>query len=125
MAALGLGADAEAAAEAPAAAAAAAARRAAAPVRHAELAETAAHINETHRQAKRAQKECSDLYLLLLLHKCEPAPCFKPSARKSNSCLYCFYRTLWHRTHPQTPYPRSRELNFDPVSAGCGKPGDE
>ena len=41
-----------------------------APVRHAELAELADHMNETHRQAKRAQKDCSDLYLLLLLHKC-------------------------------------------------------
>lgn len=43
-----------------------------APVRHAELAEMADHMNETHRQSKRAQKDCSDLYLLLLLHKCVP-----------------------------------------------------
>ena len=39
-------------------------------MRHAELAEVAEHVNATHRQAKRAQKNCSDLYLLLLLHKC-------------------------------------------------------
>ena len=39
-------------------------------MRHAELAEVAARVNVMHRQAKRAQKDCSDLYLLLLLHKC-------------------------------------------------------
>lgn len=42
-------------------------------MRHAELAEVAAHVNVMHRQAKRAQKDCSDLYLLLLLHKCDAA----------------------------------------------------
>ena len=26
-------------------------------------------MNDRHRQAKRAQRECSDLYLLLLLHR--------------------------------------------------------
>jgi len=33
-----------------------------------EVAGKAAVMNERHRTAKRAQKECSDLYLLLLLH---------------------------------------------------------
>ena len=42
-------------------------------MRHAELAEVTANINVMHRQAKRAQKDCSDLYLLLLLHKCAAA----------------------------------------------------
>ena len=36
---------------------------------HAELAKAAEIMNERHRASKRAQKECSDLYLLLLLHK--------------------------------------------------------
>jgi DIS3-like exonuclease 1 len=36
---------------------------------HAELASTAGIMNERHRASKRAQKECSDLYLLLLLHR--------------------------------------------------------
>ncbi|DBA71011.1 TPA: hypothetical protein ACH3X2_011442 [Trebouxia sp. C0005] len=35
---------------------------------HAELASAAEVMNERHRASKRAQKECSDLYLLLLLH---------------------------------------------------------
>ena len=39
-------------------------------LRHAELAEVASRVNVMHRQAKRAQKDCSDLYLLLLLHRC-------------------------------------------------------
>lgn len=38
-----------------------------------EVAERAAVMNERHRTAKRAQKECSDLYLLLLLHAQVPA----------------------------------------------------
>ena len=38
---------------------------------HAELADAADIMNERHRASKRAQKECSDLYLLLLLHRCE------------------------------------------------------
>ena len=41
--------------------------------RHVELAEVASHVNVMHRQAKRAQKDCSDLYLLLLLHRCAAA----------------------------------------------------
>lgn len=36
---------------------------------HAELASAAEIMNERHRASKRAQKECSDLYLLLLLHR--------------------------------------------------------
>ena len=36
---------------------------------HAELASAAEVMNERHRASKRAQKECSDLYLLLLLHR--------------------------------------------------------
>lgn len=36
---------------------------------HAELASAADIMNERHRASKRAQKECSDLYLLLLLHR--------------------------------------------------------
>ncbi len=36
---------------------------------HAELASAAGIMNERHRASKRAQKECSDLYLLLLLHR--------------------------------------------------------
>lgn len=36
---------------------------------HAELANAAEVMNERHRASKRAQKECSDLYLLLLLHR--------------------------------------------------------
>lgn len=36
---------------------------------HAELASAAEVMNERHRVSKRAQKECSDLYLLLLLHR--------------------------------------------------------
>ena len=36
---------------------------------HSELTEAADIMNERHRAAKRAQKECSDLYLLLLLHR--------------------------------------------------------
>ena len=36
---------------------------------HSELTEAADVMNERHRAAKRAQKECSDLYLLLLLHR--------------------------------------------------------
>ena len=38
---------------------------------HAELAKAAEIMNERHRASKRAQKECSDLYLLLLLHRFE------------------------------------------------------
>ena len=38
---------------------------------HAELANAAEVMNERHRASKRAQKECSDLYLLLLLHRYE------------------------------------------------------
>lgn len=38
------------------------------PLPGAELADKAGVMNERHRTAKRAQKECSDLYLLLLLH---------------------------------------------------------
>ena len=38
-------------------------------LRHAQLAEVAARVNVMHRQAKRAQKDCSDLHLLLLLHR--------------------------------------------------------
>ena len=36
---------------------------------HSELAAAAEVMNERHRAAKRAQKESSDLYLLLLLHR--------------------------------------------------------
>ncbi len=36
---------------------------------HAEVAAAADVMNERHRASKRAQKECSDLYLLLLLHR--------------------------------------------------------
>ena len=36
---------------------------------HAELSDAADVMNERHRASKRAQKECSDLYLLLLLHR--------------------------------------------------------
>lgn len=36
---------------------------------HAELASAAGIMNERHRASKRAQKECTDLYLLLLLHR--------------------------------------------------------
>lgn len=36
---------------------------------HAELASAAQIMNERHRASKRAQKECSELYLLLLLHR--------------------------------------------------------
>ncbi len=36
---------------------------------HAELTSAAGIMNERHRASKRAQKECSDLYLLLLLHR--------------------------------------------------------
>ena len=39
------------------------------PMSHAELASAAEIMNERHRASKRAQKECSDLYLLLLLHR--------------------------------------------------------
>ena len=39
---------------------------------HAELASAAEIMNERHRASKRAQKECSDLYLLLLLHRYGP-----------------------------------------------------
>ena len=38
------------------------------PLGAAEVSLRAAVMNERHRAAKRAQKECSDLYLLLLLH---------------------------------------------------------
>lgn len=38
------------------------------PLPGAEVADKAAVMNERHRTAKRAQKDCSDLYLLLLLH---------------------------------------------------------
>lgn len=41
---------------------------AAPPIPGSELVEQAAVMNERHRTAKRAQKECADLYLLLLLH---------------------------------------------------------
>lgn len=36
---------------------------------HSELSAAAGMMNDRHRAAKRAQKECSDLYLLLLLHR--------------------------------------------------------
>jgi hypothetical protein len=36
---------------------------------HPQLAAAAALMNERHRQAKQAQKQCSDLYLLLSLHR--------------------------------------------------------
>ncbi|KAK9809126.1 hypothetical protein WJX72_009740 [[Myrmecia] bisecta] len=39
-----------------------------APLAHADLTAAAASMNERNREAKRAQRECSDLYLLLLLH---------------------------------------------------------
>ncbi|KAL4433810.1 hypothetical protein ABPG75_000251 [Micractinium tetrahymenae] len=38
------------------------------PLPGSEVADKAAVMNERHRTAKRAQKDCSDLYLLLLLH---------------------------------------------------------
>eukprot|EP00887_Chlorella_sp_A99_P003744 scaffold7.g3744.t1 len=38
------------------------------PLSSAELSSRAAVMNDRHRTAKRAQKDCSDLYLLLLLH---------------------------------------------------------
>lgn len=38
------------------------------PVAHADLTMAAARMNEQHRAAKAAQKECCELYLLLLLH---------------------------------------------------------
>lgn len=41
----------------------------------ADVAEQARVMNERHRTAKRAQKECSDLYLLLLLHSQVLAAC--------------------------------------------------
>ncbi len=40
------------------------------PVRGPVLAEAAAHLNDATRAAKRAQRDCSDLYLLLALHRC-------------------------------------------------------
>ena len=36
---------------------------------HADLASAAGMMNERHRASKHAQKQCSDLYLLLLLHR--------------------------------------------------------
>ena len=54
--------------EAAAPAAAAAPAPAQPPLPAGELALRAAAMNERHRAAKRAQKDCSDLYLLLLLH---------------------------------------------------------
>ena len=42
---------------------------------HSELVEAADIMNERHRAAKRAQKECSDLYLLLLLHRLVTSMC--------------------------------------------------
>lgn len=39
------------------------------PVRSGALANTAAHLNETTRGAKKAQRDCFDLYLLLSLHR--------------------------------------------------------
>ncbi|BDA44024.1 DIS3-like exonuclease 1 [Coccomyxa sp. Obi] len=41
---------------------------AAPPVHHSKLQQVTGTMNERHRQAKRAQRECSDLYLLFLLH---------------------------------------------------------
>eukprot|EP00798_Chlamydomonas_sp_ICE-L_P016297 gene16297-22485_t len=38
------------------------------PMQHAELALAASAMNERHREAKAASKECSEMYLLLLLH---------------------------------------------------------
>ena len=35
----------------------------------AALVSAAAHLNDTTRSAKRAQRDCSDLYLLLSLHR--------------------------------------------------------
>ena len=52
---------------------------------HAELANAAEIMNERHRASKRAQKACSDLYLLLLLHRYELQivnhPCGHPQCR--------------------------------------------
>ncbi len=39
------------------------------PVESAALVSAAAHLNDTTRSAKRAQRDCSDLYLLLSLHR--------------------------------------------------------
>eukprot|EP00884_Botryococcus_braunii_P009563 jgi/Botrbrau1/18608/Bobra.0367s0048.1 len=39
------------------------------PVSSVELSRSAGRMNERHRQAKKAQRECSDLYMLMLLHK--------------------------------------------------------
>lgn len=40
------------------------------PLRGGALATAAQHLNEATRSAKRAQRDCSDLYLLLSLHRC-------------------------------------------------------
>ena len=58
-------------------------RRRPPPLPGQELADRAAVMNERHRTAKRAQKECADLYLLLLLHAQVPAGAvFWPLQRK-------------------------------------------
>lgn len=43
------------------------------PVEGGALVAAAAHLNDMTRAAKRAQRDCSDLYLLLSLHRCETA----------------------------------------------------
>jgi len=39
------------------------------PLPHSQLSEVASHLNEATRGAKKAQRDCSDLFLLLSLHK--------------------------------------------------------
>lgn len=41
---------------------------------HTQVSALAAHLNQQTRGAKKAQRDCADLYLLLSLHSCASTP---------------------------------------------------
>ena len=51
---------------------------------------SAEHMNERNRQAKRAQRECNDLFLLMTVHRSAAPPChphvLQPAKQPSDCC---------------------------------------
>lgn len=93
------------------------------PLPGSELAERAAVMNERHRTAKRAQKKCSDLYLLLLLHAqvgCAAGPSYgagvAPSPPAIRACLHPGGRPASQHRHAGCGRVRS----LDAPAAGAG-----
>ena len=57
---------------------------------HAQMSALAAHLNQQTRGAKKAQRDCADLYLLLSLHSCASTPtthCHNHLLRTWNAAL--------------------------------------